>query len=43
MSRPTAKVSSKPVKEDDQNSVRQARLPVDRPFWEPYWQSERRL
>ena len=44
MSRPTAKISQKSLKEDDQNSVRKARRsPVDRPLRKPYWQSERRL
>ena len=44
MSRPTAKVSPKALKEDDQDSVRKARRsPVDRPLRKPYWQSERRL
>ena len=44
MSRPTAKVSPKSLKEDDQDTVRKAgRSPVDRPLWKPYWQSERRL
>ena len=42
MSRPTTKVSPKSLKEDDQNSLRKARSPVDWPFWKPYWQSERR-
>ena len=43
MSRPIAKVSPKFLKEDDQDSIRKARSPVDRPFRKPYWQSERRV
>ena len=44
MSRPTAKVSLKSLKEDHQDSVRKARKsPVDWLFPKPYWQSERRL
>ena len=38
MSRPTAKISPKSLKEDDQDSVKKA---VDWPFRKPYWQSER--
>ena len=36
MSRRTAKISLKFLKKDDQESVRKARSPVDRPFWKPY-------
>ena len=32
MPRPIAKVSPKSLKEDDQNSIRKARSPVDRPL-----------
>ena len=44
MSRLTAKISLKSLKEDDQDSVRKARRsPVDWPLWKPHLQSERRL
>ena len=37
MSKPTAKVSLKSLKEDDQYSLRKARKsPVDRPLGKPY-------
>ena len=37
--RSTAEVSLKFLKEDDQDSVRKARSPVDLSFQKPYWQS----
>ena len=42
MSKATAKVSPKSLREDDQDSVKKARRsPVDRPLRKPYWRTDR--
>ena len=38
-----SKSLTKSLKEDDQDSDRKGRSPVDRLLRNPYWQSERRL
>ncbi len=41
MSKATEKVSLKLLREDDQESDRNARSPVKQPLWNPNWRSER--
>ncbi len=44
MSKATAKVSPKQLREDNQESDRKARRsPVEHPLRNPYWRSEKRL